>query len=241
MDDLTTSLIQNREDTMARLEGASNHKLDLINNIYIKFHVINRRNARRFILAQKKLADKKAIINTKNDDDTCFLYETEISVFSVELGNENLERIYKKILKCCERLNIDNINFPPTIKDIEQFEKDNPTITITTFEYGGFHKIKQEEDDNTKEGIVIKDARVSLHALQGKHLLELLIIKEKEKTHFTTIKSISRLLHGSKYDKGLYCCKKCYCSFKSEEKLNYSHVPICSDVENVFTIIPEKK
>ena len=53
LDDLTTSLIQNREDTMARLEGASNHKLDLINNIYVKFHVINRRNARRFILAQK--------------------------------------------------------------------------------------------------------------------------------------------------------------------------------------------
>ena len=26
---------------MPRLEGASNHKLELINNIYIKFHEIN--------------------------------------------------------------------------------------------------------------------------------------------------------------------------------------------------------
>ena len=161
-------------------------------------------------------------------------------VFSDELGNKNLERIYKKISKCCERLNIDNINFPPFIKDIEQFEKDNTDISITIFEYGGFHKIK-EEDENMKEGILIEDVRVSLHALKRKHLVELLIIKEKEKRHFTTIKSISRLLHGSKYDKDLYCCKNCYCSFKSEEKLNYSHVPLCSDVENVFTIIPEKK
>ena len=52
------------------------------------------------------------------------------------------------------------------------------------------------------------------HALKRKHLAELLIIKDKikdidtnkniEKAHFTTIKSISRLFRGSKYDKGLY-------------------------------------
>ena len=103
-------------------------------------------------------------------------------VFSDELGNKNLERIYKKISKCCERLNIDNINFPPFIKDIEQFEKDNTDISITIFEYGGFHKIK-EEDENMKEGILIEDVRVSLHALKRKHLVELLVIKEKAFYH----------------------------------------------------------
>ena len=35
LDDLTTSLIQNQEDNMARLEGASNHKLEFIENIYV--------------------------------------------------------------------------------------------------------------------------------------------------------------------------------------------------------------
>ena len=52
----------------------------------------------------------------KNKDDKCFLYATSISVFSDELGNQNLERISKKLLKYCERLSIDNINFPPSIK-----------------------------------------------------------------------------------------------------------------------------
>ena len=66
-----------------------------------------------------------------------------------------------------------------------------------------------------------------------KHLVELLIIKDKikdidtneiiEEIHFTTIKSISRLFWGSKYDKGLYYCKECYCSFNSEEKLENMH------------------
>ena len=40
-----------------------------------------------------------------------------------------------------------------------------------------------------------------------------------EKTHFTTIKSISRLFRGSKYDKWLYYCKEYYSSFQWEEKL----------------------
>ena len=140
-------------------------------------------------------------------------------------------RISKKLLKCWERLNIDNISFPPTIRDIEQFEKDNPDISITIFEYGGFHKIKEDNNnnENTKEGIVIKDVRVSPYALKRKHLVELSIIKDRENAHFTTMKSVSRLLHGSKYDKRLHYCKNCYCSFMSEEKLNNKHtlMPKC--------------
>ena len=110
-------------------------------------------------------------------------------------------KTYVEYLKDYE--NVENV--PPTIRDIEQFEKDNPGISITIFEYGGFHKIKEDDNnnENTKEGIVIKDVRVSPYALKRKHLVELLIIKDKENTHFTTIKSISRLLHGSKFDKVL--------------------------------------
>ena len=41
LDKLSESLIQTREDNMPRLESASNHKLEFINNIYIKFYEIN--------------------------------------------------------------------------------------------------------------------------------------------------------------------------------------------------------
>ena len=168
---------------MARLEGASNHKLEFIENLYNKFHKINPPSSRSFVLTPKKLADKKAIINPKSTDDKCFLYARCISVFCDQLGNKNLERISKKLLKFCERLNTDNINFPPPIKEIEKFEKDNPDISITIFEYDGFYKIKEDDQDgdNTKEGIVFKDARVSSHALKRKHLVDLLIIKDKIK------------------------------------------------------------
>ena len=34
--------------------------------------------------------------------------------------------------------------------------------------------------------------------------------------------------------------KKSQCSFKLEEILNNKHIPLCTDVENVLTIMPEK-
>ena len=166
---------------MARLEGANNHRLEFINEIFVHFHVINPPSERSFIPTPKKLADKKAIIKPQNKDDKCFLYAIGISVSSDELGNKNLARIFKNLLKCCEQLKIDNIDFPPSTEDTEQFEKDNTNISITIFEYSGFHKIKEDDKDNknTKEGIVIKDVRVSPYDLKRKHLVELLIIKEK--------------------------------------------------------------
>ena len=96
------------------------------------------------------------------------------------------------MLKCCEQLNTANINFPPTIQDIEQFEKDNLDISITIFEYGGFHKIKEDDndDENTKEGMLIKDVRVSPYALKRKHLVELLIIKDEKNTFYNNKKHI---------------------------------------------------
>ena len=56
---------------MARLEGASNHKPEFINNIYIKFHEINPLSARSYIPTAKR-GNKKAIINPKNNDNKCF-------------------------------------------------------------------------------------------------------------------------------------------------------------------------
>ena len=106
------------------------------------------------------------------------MYAIAISVYYDEINKKYPGRISKNLLKCCERLN-NNIDFPPKIKDIEQFEKDYPDISVTIFEYG-FEKIKEDEN-NIKEGIKINDVRVSPFALKRNHLVELLIIKEKVK------------------------------------------------------------
>ena len=81
---------------MARLEGTSNHKLEFIENIYVKFRVIKPPSARSFVLTSKKWLNKNTIINPQNKDDKCFLYATAISVFSDELGNKNVSKISQK-------------------------------------------------------------------------------------------------------------------------------------------------
>ena len=51
---------------MARLKSASNHRLEFINNIYIRFHEINPPNTRSYIPTPKKLLNKNKIINPQN-------------------------------------------------------------------------------------------------------------------------------------------------------------------------------
>ena len=56
LDDLTTPLTQNQEDNMARLEGASNHKLQFIDNIYIKSHETKPFFSKKFCTYTKKIS-----------------------------------------------------------------------------------------------------------------------------------------------------------------------------------------
>ena len=119
---------------MARLEDASNHKLEFINNIYIKFHEIITPNARTYIPTPKKILYKNAVRNPQNKNDKCFLYAIAISAYYDGIDKKHPSRICKDLLHFCERLNINNIEFPRKIKDMEQFEKNNPNISITIFQ-----------------------------------------------------------------------------------------------------------
>ena len=75
LDDLTTSLIQNQQDNVARLEGANNHNVEFIDNIYVKFHVVSPPSARNFAITLKKLLNKNAIVNLQNKDDVFYMQQ----------------------------------------------------------------------------------------------------------------------------------------------------------------------
>ena len=51
----------------------------------------------------------------------------------------------------CKKLNTSNINFPPNGKDIDQFEKDNPQIAVSVFEYKGFKRINGEKTNYSND------------------------------------------------------------------------------------------
>ena len=109
-------------------------------------------------------------------------------------------------------------------------------MSITIFEYNGFKTVKEEEinfsndlnccidvRDATLEMKLMRilillhlkvkmkmctiDVRISPYAGQRKYSVNILIIRDGDNEHYLNIRSISRLFHGSKYDKGMITVK----------------------------------
>ena len=101
------------------------------------------------------------------------------------------------------------MNFPVELKDISEFEKNNPDFSVNVF---GF-------DD------CIYPLRIS----KGKgKAVDLLLLEKDGQQHFCFIKSLSTLLSSqiNHHDHKKFICKRCLNSFVSEEKLN-EHMELC--------------
>ena len=86
----------------------------------------------------KELADKKAIINMKNEDNKCFLWSV---LRALNPKDNHPERVDKELKLKENTLNMEGIEYPVSLKDIDKFKKQNPSISITVYGY------KQEGQD----------------------------------------------------------------------------------------------
>ena len=160
LNDLDTQVIQKRFNNMAEHEGSSNHRSLYYDTVYLKFHKINNPGVRSYIETPIDLKNKYATVNPKNyNDNKCFLYAVGISAFGEHLNPKKLGNITKNLTKHCEKLNTKNISYPPTARDMDQFEKDNLDIALSVFEYKGFRKINAEEDNDTDD-FCLKDLKL---------------------------------------------------------------------------------
>ena len=82
----------------------------------------------------KELADKKAIINMQNKDNKCFLWSV---LRALNPKSHHPEGLDKKLKGQENTLNMKGIHYPVSLNDINKFEKQNPTISITVFRYEG--------------------------------------------------------------------------------------------------------
>ena len=80
----------------------------------------------------KGLSDKKAIINVKNEDNKCFLW---CVLRALNPKEHNQQIIDKKLKEKENTLNMEGIEYPVSLKDINKFEKQNPTTSITVLGY----------------------------------------------------------------------------------------------------------
>ena len=80
----------------------------------------------------KELANKKAIIKMQNKDNKCFLW---CVLRALNPKDNHPERVDKELKLKENTLNMDGIEYPVSLKDIDKFENQNPTISITVYGY----------------------------------------------------------------------------------------------------------
>ncbi|XP_065645275.1 uncharacterized protein LOC136075766 [Hydra vulgaris] len=166
----------------------------------INFIEYNPIKAKSYILFNKNLATKKAIINIKNEDNQ-----------------------YKELKNQAEKINWDKIEFPVSLNQITQFEKNNQDISVNVYGY-----------ENSEVHI--------LHVSKNndrKHLIDLLLTSNGETNHYCLIKNLSRLLSSqtSRQNTKVYYCRNCSLGFNSEESLS-NHKSYCDTHDSVRIELP---
>ena len=163
----------------------------------------------------KKLADKKAIINIKNEDNKCFLW---CVLRALNPKNNNGERLDKKLKEKENTLNMEGIEYPVSLKNIDKFENQNPTISITVFGYDGKSVYPLRNSNN----------------MDREHKIRLMLIEKDGVKHYCLVKNQSRLLSSqvSKHNGKKYFCDMCLNPFWCEKSLN-KHLEYCSNHEAV--------
>ena len=199
----------------------SGWQFDRVEHLDININPYNPLSASSYIPLPKKLADKKAIINVKNEkDNECFKWAVTSAVFPAERDGD---RLSKQMKKDSEKFDWTGIEFPVSLKQIDKFEKQN-NYAINVFGYEG----------------VVYPLRISKKNEQHcEQVINLLLIANKETNHFCWIKNMSRLLSKQKsnHNGKIHFCYRCLNSFHSEKSLD-KHKEYCQNNKAVKIEMP---
>ena len=101
-------------------------------SMYIHLNKYEPLSGSSYIPLPKVLRSKGAIINVLNKkDNECFKWAVTSALYPAEKHPER----QTKYVENSEKFNWDGINFPASFKDIDKFEKQNPSISINVFSY----------------------------------------------------------------------------------------------------------
>ena len=206
----------------------SGFTLDKIMHLYINFHRLVLTWGSSYIELPEWLKSKKAVINLQNKDEGCFKWAVIEALHHEEIKHHP-ERI--SLLRPYEnQYNWKGLEFPVSIKKIDKFEKNNPGIAVNVL------------FSNKKMKIYIYTARRSERNVKCKKQVNLLMIVDGEKRHYTTVKSISRLLSklNGKTRRAYHFCMNCLNVF-GKALARDKHYEYCSSNGHVKVNMPTEK
>ena len=96
--------------------------------LYYHLHKISLKRGESYIDFSEWLKNKRATINSKNKDNECFKHAITVALNHQNIG-KNPQRI-SKIKPFIDHYEWKNINFPATLKNWKNFERDNKAIAL---------------------------------------------------------------------------------------------------------------
>ena len=132
--ELYNTMIERAMENMASMQQVMGSRWRFRSIIRLELHVVryNPIRGEALVALAKELANKNAIVNPKNKDNKCFLWCVLRALNPTE---NHPERIDKKLIEKENTLNMEGIEYPVSLKDIDKFERQNPSISITVFGY----------------------------------------------------------------------------------------------------------
>ena len=176
-----------------------------------------------YIDLPKWIKDKKAIINIKNKDNKCFLWCILRYLYPKERDAEWIGDLKKYE----NSLNTKGITFPISKNDINKFENLNPDLPGRNIFY-----LDEKECIRPMREIKNKGC---------KNTIDLFLIEEDGKSHYTLIKNFHRLFRSQKTGSNngkLFICKRCFWHFSKEELLD-KHLEYCSNNKTAVVTMPK--
>ena len=149
--------------------------------MYYHPHKTSLKRGKSYIKSPKRLENKKATINPKNDDNNCLQYAITVALDYDKIENhpERISNIAPFIDKC----NWKDIDFLSHQKDWKKFEQNNKTIALNILFV----------PCNTKQ---IRLAYKSKYNRKRDNQVILLMITNDKNWHYLAVKNLSRLLRS---------------------------------------------
>ena len=161
-----------------------------------------------YVRLPKILGSKKAVLNIKNNDNKCFMWSILAALHPVTRKNapERL-RHYEQFQN---ELNLEGIDFPVAIHQVNKFEKQNNiSVNVVGFE------------NNLLFPIHVTKERFDTH-------VNLLLYSEGNARHYCLIKNLNKLLYSQNRHKAqMFYCRYCFHGFIREDLLG-DHQLHCS-------------
>ena len=194
-------------------QRGSDWRLESVENFTLYCAAFRPAAAKGYFPLPPALHNKGCCINIKNNDNYCFLYCCLAAKDLKDNPNTvHLERESRYIYRLNNELNIQGLQFPLSLNQVQKFETLNPQFSVSVYAW---------DDKEVCPLVVTKQVNRKYH-------VNLLLLKNsKDDQHYVLIRNLSRLVAGrTKREHATHVCPYCLHPFRQKETLD-RHVSEC--------------